>query len=72
MRANEHVYFWCCPAGKLTGHSLLRLIWLLTQVFNLSQWLTLRPYQIMLWKSNVGSLKEALFSCAQRRDRTRL
>lgn len=48
------MYFWCSPAGKLTGHSSLRLIWLLItqEPFNLSQWVTLRPYQIILWKQS--------------------
>lgn len=72
MTANKSVYFWCCPAGKLTGHSSLHLIWLLTaqNPFNLSQWLTLRPHQIILWKPSElhwGSSEEALFSCLQRK-----
>lgn len=65
--------FWCCPAGKLTGHSSLRLVWLLTawEPFNLSDSPEGHTKSSGGKQVNYteGSPGKALFSCMQRKGR---
>ena len=58
------MYFWCCPAAKLAGHSLLHLIWLLTTQKPFNQSVThLRAIPNCLVETKWVTLREAQRKC---------